>query len=178
MMKSRHLLLLLTLALLATSGAGAQGKSRATRKASPQPASAAPDAAVEDYSGMYTFLKEGEFVQITIESGLLLGFISRTGDLDSDRGVYLDQFFDKGKISGNQISFKTKVLHGTWYEFEGRISRGTAKSRAQEGYWIVTGTLKEHITDAYHKVTSRSREVTFKSFPESAETGDQGPPDA
>jgi hypothetical protein len=177
MMKSRHLLLLLTLALLAISGAGAQSKSRATQKKSSQPEPASSAAAGDDYSGMYTFLKEGEFVQITIESGILMGFISRTGDLDSDRGVYLDQFFDKGKISGNQISFKTKVLHGTWYEFEGKIGRGSAKTRAQEGYWIVNGTLKEHTTDAYHKVTSRSREVTFKSFPESAETGDQGPPD-
>ncbi len=114
MMKSRRLLLLLTLALLATSAAGAQNKSRATRKASPQPAPASPDGVVEDYSGMYTFLKEGEFVQITIESGLLLGFISRTGDLDSDRGVYLDQFFDKGKISGNQISFNSQSQSDAW----------------------------------------------------------------
>src|SRR5262249_51925692 len=113
-MKSRHLLLLLTLALLASTGADAQRKSRATPKASPQPTSVSPDTAGVDYSGMYTFLKEGEFVQLTVESGILLGFISRTGDLDSDRGVYLDQFFEKGKISGTQISFNTKVLHGTW----------------------------------------------------------------
>src|SRR5436305_1332233 len=73
------------------------------------------------YSGMYSFLREGEFVQLSIEQGALSGFVSRMGDLDSDRGVFLDQFFDKGKIKGNQVSFVTKPVHGTWFEFDGRV---------------------------------------------------------
>src|SRR6266568_2530715 len=43
------------------------------------PQMAAP--AAEDYSGMYSFLREGEFVQITIEDkGAVSGFISRFGE--------------------------------------------------------------------------------------------------
>src|SRR5580692_12886627 len=39
-----------------------------------------------DYSGMYSFLREGEFVQITVEdAGKVTGFVSRYGDSESDR---------------------------------------------------------------------------------------------
>jgi len=39
----------------------------------------------QQYSGMYSFLKEGEFVQVTVEDdGRVTGFISRYGDGDSD----------------------------------------------------------------------------------------------
>lgn len=44
------------------------------QSATPNP-SAKP---VEDYSGMYSFLQDGEFVQLTIEdAGRVTGFISR-----------------------------------------------------------------------------------------------------
>jgi hypothetical protein len=40
-------------------------------------------------SGMYSFLREGEFVEVDFEEGnRLTGFISRFGDLDSDRGEF------------------------------------------------------------------------------------------
>jgi len=39
-----------------------------------------------EYSGMYSFLRDGEFVQITVEEkGRVTGFVSRYGDLESDR---------------------------------------------------------------------------------------------
>ena len=38
----------------------------------------------KDPSGMYSFLKEGEYVQLTLEDGELSGFISRFGDSDTD----------------------------------------------------------------------------------------------
>ena len=87
--------------------------------------------------------------------------------------------FDKGKIKGNQISFVTKPVHGTWYEFEGHIGRGPAKTQKEEGYWVLTGTLKEYSTDVERKVTARARRVNFKSFPQDDDTGDeeQVPPD-
>ena len=149
------------------------------KPATPPAAEAAQNPTDSAYSGMYSFLKEGEFVQLTIEQGELSGFVSRLGDLDSDRGVFLDQFFDKGKIKGNQISFVTKPVHGTWYEFEGHIGRGPAKTQKEEGYWVLTGTLKEYSTDVERKVTARARQVNFKSFPQDDDTGDeeQVPPD-
>ena len=154
-------------------------QSKQKKPASPSASEAHPNTTDSLYSGMYSFLKEGEFVQLTVEEGELSGFVSRMGDLDSDRGVFLDQFFDKGKIKGNQISFVTKPVHGTWYEFDGHVGRGSAKTQKEEGYWVLSGTLKQYSSDVERKVTARARQVNFKSFPQDDETGDeeQVPPD-
>src|ERR1700747_1191625 len=75
-----------------------------------------------EYSGMYGFLREGEFVQVTVEDeGRVTGFVSRYGDLDSDRGAFLDQFFKSGKLNGSELSFTTEVAHGTQDDFKGKI---------------------------------------------------------
>ena len=123
-----------------------------------------------EYSGMYTFLKEGEFVQVTVEdAGRVTGFVSRYGDLDSDKGAFLDQFFKSGKLEGTTLTFTTAVVHGVAYEFKGTIERGEGKKPGDEAYYILKGTLTEHLTDANQKTSSRSREVSFKAFPVEAE---------
>ena len=120
----------------------------------------------EDYSGMYSFLRDGEFVQLTIEDeGRVTGFVSRFGDLESDRGAFLDQFFKQAKLDGTKLSFTTATVHGIWYEFKGTVERGQGKTLADEAYYVLKGTLTEYRTDADKKVTSKSREVAFKSFP-------------
>jgi len=49
--------------------------------AAAQDAKAAPAQPGAEYSGMYNFLRDGEFVQITVEDeGNVTGFISRFGD--------------------------------------------------------------------------------------------------
>lgn len=124
----------------------------------------------ENYSGMYTFLQEGEFVQVTVEDeGRVTGFISRYGDGDSDRGVFLDQFFKEGKLDGQKLSFATQTVHGVWFTFKGTADRGPGKTTDDEGYHVLKGTLTEFRTDANKKVTSQSRDVTFNSFPQSME---------
>lgn len=129
--------------------------------AAPQAASA-PD----DYSGMYSFLKDGEFVQITIEEkGAVSGFISRFGDSPSDKGTFIDQFFKSGKIDGNKLSFVTVPVHGVWFEFDGTFARGEGKKPEDEGYFVVQGTLTRLATDAEKKTSSQARQVVFKSFP-------------
>ncbi|HEX4664017.1 MAG TPA: hypothetical protein VH196_06465 [Terriglobales bacterium] len=144
-------------------------------KAKPRARSALENQAANDeISGMYTFLREGEFVQITVEDGSLSGFVSRYGDRDSDRDAFLDQFFSKASLTGKKISFVTKPVHGTWFEFAGEVSRGEAKSPDKEGYRIIRGTLKEYDEDDSKHVSAKSREVTFKSFPQDVE-GDQQP---
>jgi len=115
---------------------------------------------------MYSFLREGEFVQITVEEGRLSGFVSRYGDRESDKDAFLDQFFTKGTLDGKKISFTTKPVHGTWFEFAGTVNRGDAKTPDKEGYWIIRGTLKEYDEDETKHVSAKSREVTFKSFPQ------------
>jgi hypothetical protein len=124
----------------------------------------------EDYSGMYMFLRDGEFVQITVEDeGRVTGFVSRYGDSESDRGVFLNQFFKEGKLDGTQLSFVTQVVHGVWFEFKGRVARGPGKTLQEEAYYVLEGTLIEsRSTDK--KVSSTSRQVTFKSFPRYKET--------
>ena len=125
-----------------------------------------------DYSGMYSFLKEGEFVQVNLESqGKVSGFISRFGDLESDRGAFLDHFFKNGSMAGGQIQFTTERVHGVWFEFKGTVGRGAGKTPNDEGYYELKGTLTEYSTDANQNVSSRVREVTFKSFPQDVATG-------
>jgi hypothetical protein len=119
-----------------------------------------------DPSGMYSFLKEGEYVQLTMEDGELSGFISRFGDSDSDRGQFIDQFFSKGSLKGDHVSFTTKTIHGVWYEFDGTVQKQPGKQPNQEGYRLLKGTLKQHSTDAKGGDKARERTVELKSFPE------------
>jgi hypothetical protein len=116
----------------------------------------------EDISGMYSFLKEGEFVQINIDQEGVSGYISRFGDLDSDRGTFLDQFFSKATVQGHDVAFTTKQVHGVWFEFKGRFDRGPAKNRTEDGYYVLRGTLTEFSAAEGKEATRRSREVEFK----------------
>jgi hypothetical protein len=132
--------------------------------------SAAPQstsAPADDYSGMYTFLREGEFIQVTVEdAGRVSGFISRFGDSDNDKTEFLDQFFESGKLDSSHLSFTTKNVHGTWFTFDGTLGRGAAKKPEDEGYYVIRGTLNRFRSDADKKSTSQdSRSVEFKSFP-------------
>ena len=132
-----------------------------------------PQAALKpgDISGMYTFLRDGEIVEIDVEdSGQVTGFISRYGELDSDRGAFLDHMFSKGKLEGNKISFTTKAIHGVWFEFKGTVERGEGKTPGTEAYYVVKGTLTEITGNQDKKETAKSREVMFKSFPQDAVT--------
>ncbi|HLV87236.1 MAG TPA: hypothetical protein VKV39_09695 [Candidatus Sulfotelmatobacter sp.] len=125
-----------------------------------------------DYSGMYTFLKEGEFVQVTVEDeGRVTGFISRFGDGESDKGAFLDQFFKTGKLDGNKLSFTTDIVHGVSFDFKGTIERGDGKNPGDDAYFVLKGTLTQNISDVNKKVTSSAQQVAFKMFP-----GDAAPP--
>jgi hypothetical protein len=120
-----------------------------------------------EYSGMYSFLRDGEFVQVTVEDhGRVTGFVSRYGDLESDRGAFLDHFFKQGKLEGNKLTFATETVHGVWFEFRGSVERGEGKKSGDEAYYLLKGTLTENSTDAAKKTSSRSREVTMRSFPQ------------
>ncbi|SRR5258708_1638134 len=135
-----------------------------TKAQTTKPAPAQPGS---EYSGMYNFLRDGEFVQITVEDeGNVTGFVSRFGDSESDRGAFLDHFFKEGKLNTNKLTFITKSVHGVWFEFHGTVDRGEGKSAGDESYYVLKGTLTENATDENKKPTSRSREVALKSFPQ------------
>jgi len=146
----------------ATPGSSAQDKEKDQKP----PAPVLPGS---EYSGMYNFLREGEFVQVTVEEqGRVTGFVSRYGDSESDRGEFLDHFFKQGtgKLEGNRLTFATDTVHGVWFEFRGTVERGEGKNPGDEAFYVLKGTLVENSTDEQKKATSRSREVTLKSFPQ------------
>lgn len=149
------------LLLSAWMPAGAQTKADERNPAKPE----------AEYSGMYSFLSDGEFVQLTVEDqGHVIGFISRYADSAQDSG-FVDQFFESGQLNGSQLAFTTKPVHGVTFEFQGTIERGEGKSRADEAYYVLKGTLVGKTTDAAKKTSSHSQEVALKSFPQ-----DMAPP--
>jgi hypothetical protein len=154
----QHLQKLAALLLLVVPAAASQ------RDPTPQAPSTSPNSAnaAEDISGMYSFLKEDEFVQINLEQSGVSGYISREGDQESDRGQFLDQFFTKASIRGHDISFITKPLHGVWFEFKGKFERGPAKTKQEDSYYLLRGTLTEFQSDSTNKATPHSREVELR----------------
>ena len=135
------------------------------------PPSAPAGKPAENYSGMYSFLQDGEFVQLNVEdANQVTGFISRYGDLESDHGQFLDHFFKPSMLDGRKLSFTTETVHGVWYEFKGNIERGPGKNPGDEAYYLLKGTLTQYSTDSNKKPSSKSREVSFKSFPQDLDT--------
>jgi hypothetical protein len=160
----RKLLIQLTLTTISLATFGQEvSRPPAAPSSSQQPARATQAA---DYSGMYAFRRDGEFLQLTVEdNGSLTGFVSRYGDSESDRGVFLDQFFKQAKLDGVKISFTTVVVHGVYFDFKGAIQRGDGKNPGDEAYYVLKGTLTEYTTSAENKTASKSQEAAFKSFP-------------
>jgi len=127
-------------------------------------AAAQSKPASPDYSGRYSFLEEGEDIQLNVSGGQVTGFVTRFGDDDTDRGTVLNHLFTKAALEGDQLTFTTKPVHSVWYEFRGKIGRGPAKTRAEDGYYQITGTLIEHRQKAGKDSSARQREVVFKLF--------------
>jgi len=168
MKKSPAIFVALVFAAFAFGSAAAQDAKAAVPKAG-EPSPAAHEAGGREYSGMYSFLKDGEFVQITVEDeGRVTGFVSRYGEGESDKGAFLDQYFRSGKLDGSKLIFTTETVHAVWFDFKGTVERGEGKKPGDEAYYILKGTLTDNTGDAQKKVMSHSREVVFKMFPAEA----------
>lgn len=118
-----------------------------------------------DYSGMYSFLREGEFVQISVEAGRVTGFVSRYADLENDEGEFLEHFFKQSKLEGSQLTFTTEAVQGVSYEFRGEFERGEGKNPRDESYYVLNGTLTENIVKE-DKKSSHASDVNLKRFPQ------------
>ena len=125
-----------------------------------------PTSQANDLSGMFTFLHDGEFVQLTVEDGQLSGFVSRFGDTDSDKGQFIDHFFDKTSLQGSHLTFSTKTIHAVWYEFDGTLTTTPGKQKGEEAYRVLTGKLTLHKADSNGREAVSERTVEFKSFPD------------
>jgi hypothetical protein len=126
-----------------------------------------------DFSGLYTFVHDGESVQITLDElptpakpkVPVTGYVTRLGESESDKDQTFDLMFKTGSLEGKKISFATKTIHGISYEFTGVVRRGDAKSKGKEGYVVIEGTLIENSVDKNGRSRSQNREITMKSFP-------------
>ena len=164
-----YLVLGTVLVMLASVAAWAQATAPKSTPERATAAQSAPKPASDDISGMYTFLREGEFVEVDVEpDGRVTGFISRYGERDSDRGAFLDHMFTKGSMHGNKLAFTTRSVHGVAFEFKGTVDRGEGKAPGAEAYHVIKGTLTQMTEDKDHKTTAQQREVEFKSFPADA----------
>jgi hypothetical protein len=140
--------------------------SAGTQESKTTPPAAQEAKSGKQYSGMYGFLKEGEFVQITVEDeGRVTGFVSRYGDGESDKGAFLDQYFRSGKLEGNKLTFVTETVHAVWFDFNGTVERGEGKNPRDEAYYVLKGTLTYNTSDAGKKAITHAREVELKMFP-------------
>lgn len=141
----------------------------------PPPVNQPAASAADDISGMYSFMKDGEFVQITVQDNVVTGFVSRYGETESDKNAFLDQFFDKAALKDNHLTFTTKRVHGVRFEFDGTVERGAGKTPHDEGYRIIRGTLTHSSEDDSGKPVAKSRQIEMKSFPQDLDE-DAAPP--
>ena len=123
-------------------------------------------SASPDLSGMFTFLRDGEFVQLTLENGRLTGFVSRFGDTEDDKDAFIDHFFDQASVQADHVTFRTKTIHAVWYEFDGTLTTVTGKEKGEGGYRILKGKLTVHKSDALGKDQASERTVELRAFPD------------
>ncbi len=122
-----------------------------------------------DITGLYSFVHEGEFVQIEVADGRVTGLVSRFKGEDLEKSDFVDQYFDQAKLEGANLTFRTKAFEGVVFEFTGTVERGPAKTPSDEGYWNIRGTLLERHSTPDGKVSEKRHELTLKSFPQDAE---------
>jgi hypothetical protein len=109
-------------------------------------------------SGEYA-LGSGGMVDVELQSDRLSGFITRLGDRESDEGTPLTFFFATSRLSGQRLAFTTRQVHGVWFSFDGTIVRGSARSRAEQGYYLLQGQL------VMHDVASQTQQARMVSLP-------------
>ena len=154
MNRMRAALVACTFIVIASGLSITQDSPNANPNTKAPPPTAAESKTGREYSGMYSFQEEGEFVQITVEDdGKVTGYVSRYGEGGSEKGVFVEHFFRSGKLEGNKLAFTTGTV------------RGEGKNPGDEAYYVMKGTLADNTVDAAKKVTTHSREVVFKIFP-------------
>jgi hypothetical protein len=121
----------------------------------------------DEASGGYALNPEGnEVIEIILNGGggetRLQGYITRLGDGPSDQGAPLTYFFSRTTVSGSEITFITRQVHGVWWSFSGSIDRGRAAMSTQKGFYFLNGTLMEHFDNGQHQ----AQRVSLPLLPE------------
>lgn len=124
----------------------------------PARVSDAHDALPPAGEGEYRWGEPGEVIELYVEKGALRGYMTRRSERDSAGSAPMTFAFAEAGITGGTLSFRTRPIHGDWYSFKGRVTRGTAASRTLEGYYLLQGTLSLHLGAAEPKDQSASDE--------------------
>ena len=109
-------------------------------------------------SGEYS-MGSGGMVDVELQPDRLSGFITRSGDRESEEGTPLTFFFATSRLAGQRLAFTTRQVHGVWFSFDGTIVRGSAPSRNREGYYLLQGRL------VMHDVASQTEQARMVSLP-------------
>ncbi len=112
----------------------------------------------DEVFGAYALGDAGEVIQLIAEregrKSRLTGYLSQSGDGESDKGTPLTYFFARSTLSGRQLTFATKQVHGVWYGFEGTIvpvlrqpgsPQPDSSQHASRGAYLLEGTLITHM---------------------------------
>jgi hypothetical protein len=124
----------------------------------------------DEASGSYALsTTPGEAIEIILNGQgrdcRLQGYLTRLGDGESDRGAALTYFFEQTSVSPEQLQFTTRLVHGVWWTFSGRIDRGSVPQPSQKGYYFLNGTLVEHFDSG----ESQARRVSLPLLPQGRE---------
>ncbi|MHB1936812.1 MAG: hypothetical protein ACYCOR_09510 [Acidobacteriaceae bacterium] len=129
-----------------------------------------PSSLPDDVWGTYQFDHSNDTIELDLDRNKLSGYITKLGDAETDSTTPLTFFFDQSTIDGGEIAFQTRVVHGVWYSFRGTIVRGDGKTRADEGYYVLRGTLAVHHPESGRDKSAdemiERREIHFKSEPQ------------
>jgi hypothetical protein len=98
-------------------------------------------------------------IDVELQPDRLSGYITRFGDRESDEGTPLTFFFATSRLAGQRLSFTTRQVHGVWFSFDGTIVRGTARTREQQGYYLLQGQL------VLHDVATQTQQARMVSLP-------------
>jgi len=98
----------------------------------------------EDAYGLYRFSDHpnafGEGLQIIEQFGEVSGYLTIT-DGRGSRAKYSSYLLSSVAGGGGHFAFATRAVHGVSYSFDGRVQRGPGMAPAQEGYYVLNGTL-------------------------------------
>jgi hypothetical protein len=119
----------------------------------------------EDASGLYRFSEDksqragnfGEGIQIAEQFGEVSGYV--TISADSGHGKMATYFLSRVSGGNGHLSFDTRQVHGAWYSFDGNLFRGSGATTADEGYYLLSGTLTFHDEG---KKSEQPRKITLK----------------
>jgi len=119
---------------------------------------------------MYSFIHEGEFVQIEVsEAGKVTGAVSCYKNEDQNKAEFIDELFEQAKLDGATLSFRTKPVNGLWFEFSGTVERGSGKAPSDENYWKIKGKVTVRRTGENGQISEKTHGVTLKSFPQESD---------